>query len=129
MPRGVTAQRLRSAVISQVEATSLRHAAREIGMTASGLQGFLDGREPRASTIRKLQTWYVRWFVAGRNAIDLETATAALLVLTWDLPVGARDTTEVQVVELLESRYDAAKTSRPMWLKELRIRLSGGMAG
>ncbi len=40
--------------------TSLRQAAREIGMSPTGLQKFLHGGEPYVKTVRKLSLWRER---------------------------------------------------------------------
>lgn len=90
-------------------------------MTRPGLQNFLDGGEPRASTIRKLQDWHVRWFTAGGDATHVETAVAALSILTRDLPTGLRNRSAAELVGLMERHYAAAGIPRPSWLKRLRI--------
>lgn len=53
-----TVEELRSAAAARVENTSLRGAAREIGMSPSGLKKFLLGTSPYAATLRKLRTWF-----------------------------------------------------------------------
>ncbi|HET7233195.1 MAG TPA: hypothetical protein VFJ16_24505 [Longimicrobium sp.] len=51
---------LRDAATRYVASTSLRQAAREIGMSPTGLQKFLDGAEPYVKTVRKLSLWRER---------------------------------------------------------------------
>lgn len=52
--------RLRDAASAYVESTSLRQAAREIGMSPTGLGNFLSGTEPYLTTVRKLRDWHER---------------------------------------------------------------------
>lgn len=49
---------LRSAATARVEAISLRGASREIGMSPSGLQKFVNGAQPYAPTLHRLRAWY-----------------------------------------------------------------------
>ena len=49
--------KLRDAAARYAETTSLRQAAREIGMSPTGLHGFLTGNEPYLVTVRKLVAW------------------------------------------------------------------------
>lgn len=51
-------ERLRAAATTRVKVTSLRKAAREIGMSPSGLQKFLNGTAPYEPTLHRLRTWY-----------------------------------------------------------------------
>src|SRR5829696_4863004 len=51
---------LREAARTFMDATSLRQAARDIGMSPTGLRGFLDGAAPYVKTERKLRAWYLR---------------------------------------------------------------------
>lgn len=46
-----------SAARARTEATSLRGAAREIGMSPTGLRKMLDGAQPYSPTIRRLRKW------------------------------------------------------------------------
>jgi len=51
---------LRDAASAYADSTSLRQAAREIGMSPTGLGNFLSGTEPYLPTIRKLHDWHER---------------------------------------------------------------------
>jgi hypothetical protein len=50
--------RYREAVRRYLDSASLRQAAREIGLSPTGLQKFCDGAQPYIPTIRKLREWY-----------------------------------------------------------------------
>lgn len=64
---------LRDAASACVESTSLRQAAREIGMSPTGLGNFISGTEPYLTTVRKLRDWYER----TRNAQTAQLEAAA----------------------------------------------------
>lgn len=49
---------LRAAAAARAQATSLRGAAKEIGMSASGLMKFLAGAQPYGPTVRRLLAWH-----------------------------------------------------------------------
>jgi hypothetical protein len=57
--------RLREAVERQVSERSLRHAARQVGMSPTGLQKFLAGSAPSDATCRKLERWAFEKAAAG----------------------------------------------------------------
>jgi hypothetical protein len=50
-------EQLRDAVGEYLETTSLREAAREIGMSPTGLANFVNGATPYTHTIGKLRAW------------------------------------------------------------------------
>jgi hypothetical protein len=112
---------LREAARLFVDSTSLRQAARDIGMSPTGLRGFLDGADPYVKTARKLTEWYVR--EAGRqqqSELTVETAAAALDLLTKHLPVARRDAAAAELVEVLHRHCIGSRTPPPEWLTELR---------
>ena len=49
---------IRAAVWQYVESGSLRRAAREIGMSPTGVSNFLHGSTPGNQTLQKLTLWY-----------------------------------------------------------------------
>lgn len=49
----------RSALRQYIWENSLRQAAREVGMSPTGLSQFIDGAEPYIPTVRKLRAWYM----------------------------------------------------------------------
>ena len=77
--------RLREAVERQVSARSLRHAARQVGMSPTGLQKFLAGSAPSDATCRKLERWAFDKAVAGEPP-TAETALAILRLFAGALP-------------------------------------------
>ena len=57
---GVSVDVLREAARLRVNDTSLRLAAREIGISHQALHGFLNGTEPYGPNLAKLRDWYGR---------------------------------------------------------------------
>jgi hypothetical protein len=120
---GASVERMREALAARVAATSLRQVAREVGMSPSGLQNVLDGADSYSRTRRKLERWYVRETARYRGALDPHAASAALHLLTRDLPPGRRRPTIERIIDALEEAYTAAGRPAPPWLGEVRSSL------
>jgi hypothetical protein len=117
---GASVDTLREAARLYVDSTSLRHAARDIGMSPTGLRGFVDGADPYVKTTRKLTEWYVRE-IQNRNAeLSSESAGAALSLLVKHHTPTQREATVDAIVEILERRCRDTGTPVPLWLSELR---------
>src|SRR5690606_2328711 len=99
---GVPLDRLRDAVESGVRNRSLRGVAREVGMSPSGLQKFLDGATPYTMTRQKLERWYVREAARYGGGPGTGSALAALQILIQDLPAAGRDEAAIEILDLLE---------------------------
>lgn len=112
-------QTIRAALQRKITTGSLRAVAREIGMSASGLSGFLEGAEPYGPTFTKLQRWYFDH--AGENERrQAMQAAAALRTLTAHLsPRRARAAGARMLAALAE---ESAGAELP-WLKELQARM------
>jgi hypothetical protein len=116
---GASVETLREAARLYVDATSLRHAARDIGMSPTGLRGFIDGADPYVKTTRKLTEWYVRE-IQNRNAeLSSESASAALSLLVKHHPPSQREATVNQILEVVDRRCRETNTARPVWLAEI----------
>ena len=50
---------IRAALWRHVQKESLRRAAREVGMSPTGLSNFLHGSTPQRPTLRKLVAWHM----------------------------------------------------------------------
>ena len=110
---------LRQAARLFVDSTSLRHAARDIGMSPTGLRGFLEGADPYIKTARKLAEWYVREAQRQHGELTAETAHAALDLLTKHLPLARRAAAVDALVEVLQRHTLNAGAARPSWLTGL----------
>lgn len=98
---------------------SLRGVAREVGMSPSGLQKFVDGSVPYLTTRRKLEQWFVREAARGEGEVESGVALAAVALLVRDLPSARRPRAVRQLVAGLEAAYDAEEEPRPSWLDAL----------
>lgn len=120
-------RKLRDALAVRVEVVSLRQAAREVGMSPTGLHKFLSGASPYSATRRKLERWYVREAAARWGHISVAEALAALRVLLQDLAPASRRTAAETILAALDDAYRDAARRGPSWLPELRERLARGV--
>jgi hypothetical protein len=117
--RGVPLDQLRSVIVARMATLSLRAVAREVGMSPSGLQKFVDGSVPYLSTRRKLERWFVHEAARGEGGVDTGAAMAAVAVLVRDLPPARRPHAVRKLVAGLTAAYAAEEEPRPSWLDEL----------
>lgn len=110
---------LRQVIEARLAVVSLRGLAREVGMSPTGLQKFMDGSVPYLPTRQKLERWLVREVAAGRAQMSPSAALAALEVLVRDLPARRRKRVRTDVVGTLRAAYDAAAPPRPDWVDAL----------
>jgi hypothetical protein len=113
---------MRQAVAQRAERTSLRAAARELGMSPTGLKKFLDGGAPYTKTLLRLRRWYLQHAAnATMEELSGEEAVAALGVLVHDLPPGsARALTVAAIVESMERGYARSGRLVPAWVGPVR---------
>lgn len=107
---GVSVVRLREAVQAQVEATSRRATAREIGLTPRGLELFLSGAKPQTKTLARLLSWYEQ-HVAAADGPPISEADA-IRVLLRPLPHHCRQNARERVCALLAELYSEAGVQR-----------------
>lgn len=112
-------RRLRDVLRRRVEEASLRQAAREVGMSPTGLRKFLDGADPYSETRRKLERWYVQESTRVYGAPDPEAARSALRVILRQLPPAGRSAGAARLLAALQASYKAAGVEPPPWLSEL----------
>lgn len=120
-----TIDRLREMVSIRVQATSLRSVARQVGMSPSGLEKFLQGGMPYSGSRRKLYDWYTREGSQLRSDLTADGISAALGRLVQDLPDGQRAPAMAGVLEVLMEAYDA-QGAVPAWLHDLAARGGAG---
>ncbi len=120
--RGLPLAVLRQAMERWVEKTSLRQAARETGMSPTGLRKVLSGSRVHASTERKLLTWYLRHLAQQGDwgALDADTAAAALALLTEGLLPGTRRALVIAFLERIDRAHRDAGLPVPAWVQTLR---------
>ena len=115
---------LRQALRSEIGARSLRLVSRQVGMSPTGLQKFLEGAHPYSATRRKLERWYVL-HGPGREqgALTGASVLTILRVLVQDVsPARHRQTVEA-LVKSLGDAYHTARLPEPGWLDEVRSEL------
>lgn len=118
--------RVRDVLVARVDGTSLRQVAREVGVTPTGLQYFLDGGDPQERTRRKLEAWYL-WSEAGLElGVDAGLEALALDVLVRGLPPGERGRAAMGALAYFERVYADAGQAVPAWVADLRARLAPG---
>jgi hypothetical protein len=128
MSAAMTVPVLRRAVRDEVAATSLRTISRQTGMTAAGLQKFIEGGQPYTATRRRLERWYVLHGPGRHQGASGGGALAVLRVLVQDLsPARHRPTLEL-LVKSIEDAYSSAELPPPRWLLEVRGELGGPAA-
>ena len=113
---------LRRTVAMQVQATSLRHVARRIGMSPTGLEKFLRGAEPYAVVRRKLADWWGREGGSPTAQVSPELAAEALTALVRDLPPSQRREAMAEMLEVLRAAHRMDGVPIPAWLDELAER-------
>lgn len=116
----VPLEQLREAVAGGVAARSLRQVARDVGMSPSGLQKFIDGATPYSATRRKLERWFVRESAHYRGTPSPGSIIAAVRVLTQDLPARGRGRAVASILDTLETTYREGGRPVPEWLAEVR---------
>ncbi len=126
--QGLAISRVRETVARWVEQTSLRQAARETGMSPTGLRKVLDGTRLHASTERKLVSWYMRHVAqqGGWGAVDPETASSALELLTAGMPPAKRKAVVETFLAMAEEGYRGANLPVPGWVEALREDVESG---
>jgi hypothetical protein len=110
---------LRSAAAQRVEDTSLRGAAREIGMSPTGLKKFLLGTAPYSPTLRRLRRWYVHFGSRFEGTLTEVDADVCLTILTQELPPHLRSRARGLAVNVLCMVYDEAGKPRPQFLADI----------
>lgn len=115
---GVPLDQLRAVVMARMANVSLRGVAREVGMSPSGLQKFVDGSVPYLPTRQKLERWYVREASRGEAEMSAEVASAALGVLVSELAPDRRRGVVRRLVREVRAAYDA-EGPPPSWLDEV----------
>lgn len=118
--QGVPVEVLREAARQRSEATSLRIAAKEIGMSWKGLQAFTAGTNPHPATIRKLTEWHVRRAAVGEVDVSADVVQAALAVLVRHFPPSERDEAAATIAETIRKLTERLRLAEPQWFSQYR---------
>ncbi|HYR10696.1 MAG TPA: hypothetical protein VEQ60_23160 [Longimicrobium sp.] len=120
--------RLREAVTIRVQATSLRSVARQVGMSPSGLDKFLNGAMPYQKSRRRLFDWLHRERHNLGADLTVDGIAAALGSLVRDLPPDRRERALNTLLGTLEELYATHAETAPAWLAEILRRAADGSA-
>jgi hypothetical protein len=106
-----TTDQLRVAVAMAVENTSLRSVAGKIGVTPTGLKGFLRGGEPYSPSRRRMIRWYRDREASGALSAapgpEVVAGAVSLLVREFeaDLPPHEASAIRAQIGEALSRAW------------------------
>ena len=87
-----------------------------MGLSHPSLRALLDGSEPRASTLRKLVEWFLRYQAAGAGDADRETIQAALSLLLRHVPEERQVDARRELLNALKRISEASGAAPPEWL-------------
>ena len=110
--------RIRAAIVQEADRSSLRAVAREVGMTPSGLQGFLDGANPYGRTGGRLRAWYYQW--QNGRGLTPDTADEMLRMMIRRIPDP--DRAMPRLLQALLSIHDEEHVLPPPWITALQAR-------
>jgi len=90
---------IRNALARSIEVHGLRHTARELRMSPTGLHGLVEGRRAYTQTERKLRAWWAGWEQRQGNRDTAEDAALRVLVAT--VPAEQRNVATGRLQEVL----------------------------
>jgi hypothetical protein len=112
-------ERFRAALREAIARSTLRTVAKDVGMSPSGLQKFLDGTNPYGKTRERLRVWYFR--EAGFSGYAVEDAAYILRRLVGTLPTP--DYGVAGVLDAVDTAYQRAGMHAPAWVRLVRNEL------
>ena len=112
-------ERFRAALRQVIARSTLRAVARDVGMSPSGLQNFLDGTNPYGKTRERLRLWYFR--EAGFSSFPVEDAAYILRRLVATLPTP--DQGVAGVLDAVDTAYQREGMHAPEWVRLVRHEL------
>jgi len=117
--------RIRDALRSAIERTTLRSVALRVGMSPTGLQEFVAGANPYGKTREKVRFWFYR--EAGFSSIAPDDAARLLRRLVGTLPEPERGV--ARLLDCVESAYRESGMYSPEWVKRVRQVVLRGAPG
>jgi hypothetical protein len=108
---------VRALAAQRVAVSSIRSVAEEIGVSKSGLESLLMGREPYSKTRVKLAAWYQRQRAGGETDVSPKDVDAAIAVIARYVQAGstpaARERRERTVRERLREVDEPDEPNEP----------------
>ena len=118
----------REALRRHIELNSLRAAARDLGISPSGLHKLVfGGSRPYTGTLHRLREWYVRQ-VGDAEGPTPESARAAVDLLLRGVSPERRRRAEEGLMVLLKEAHKYPGRRQPEWIRELGRRLRSAAA-
>jgi hypothetical protein len=111
---------VRAAAVIEVERTSIREVAADIGMSHGALFNLVSGSTRRVygKTARKLRDWYLRKVIESGN-LTADAARTLIDHLVWGIPPQHRVEARKHVVRARVTLRGRFGVTPPHWLNEL----------
>ena len=110
------------------ERSSIRDVAAQSGISHGGMHNLVTGKTLRmnGATIRKLRTWYLRYWATGEDSLAPEAASYLVQQVVAPISAAERADAVRELVGALERIYDSRTTPRPAWLSAVREKQFAG---
>jgi ADP-ribose pyrophosphatase YjhB (NUDIX family) len=118
-PPTLPATLLRDAVGRALATTSLRQAAREIGLSPNALRNFLAGAEPRIRTRARIERWLAARRVEEGRAPSVGNLVQLIGELSRELSPAQSAALGRETAHFLLEAYQARRVAPPRWVREL----------
>ncbi len=112
---------LRDAIAREVARQSLRHAARQVGISPNGLRNFVNGAAPRSCTRVLLERWLAAQHRVSRPP-NVGQFVRLLGELAGDLSPQQTLALGREVAQLVAAAYEQRRLSPPAWVRDLAKR-------
>jgi hypothetical protein len=109
----------RDVVGAAVSRTSLRGTARQIGMSPTGVRGFLNGSRPYGKTVEKMREWVATSPEAKTDLLP-QTALALLRRILGNVPRVEQREALVELLAAVETVHGRFGVAVPGWLVTAR---------
>lgn len=119
---------VRGELAAAVARSSLRAVAREVHMSATGLQGVLDGSHPYGKTWDKLRVWYARGDTHERE-LPPSMIDGLLRRLMRGIPDRHWPEAQSRLLVAVEGIHREFRQKAPGWVRELRRCAAAEAAG
>jgi hypothetical protein len=120
MPTPPDLDALRAFIATRVaEKGAVRGIAREIGVSAMGLQKFLSGGTPYAKTRRRLAEWWMAQEPNLLPALEAEGIEEAIAGMLAAVAPERRHELRDRLIATLRSLHDSHPDACPPWMGEL----------
>lgn len=113
-------ERFRDALRRAIRRSGLRVVAREVCMSPSGLQKFIDGTIPYSRTVERVRSWYFR--KAGLHEVPPDEIADSLSRFVATLPDPTQGV--LNLLSAIDQSYAEQGMLSPSWIIAVRSRLA-----